>query len=435
MKLLWTLILLGLTSAAPTKQIIQSTIGATEPGLFVVNVTIGTPKQQFIVQLSIQNNGLYIQDKSCSNYCNHTFDSSKSSTYRFVSQNTSGDYNYTIGQDIVNLGLSPNLLPIPNTIFEQDTISYYADGVLGLGLGNTGGLGLIGNNLPILVNAYNQGVVDQPIYTIYVRKNIQNGDAGVITYGGVDSTNCGSMIAYQPLANYENYIIEFSDISYGSYANSSTYTTIVDSTYDGISGPASVIDSMAKVVGATPNQIYYYQVDCDKKLPSFTFMIGGKQYTIDSNHQIGAKNTKFPLTNMCEWKFFRYSEDGLWMFGGPFAKSYCNIYDPGNKRVGFALPKDSFSTISTTHGTQGVDQNTVTHGTHGVDQNTVTHRTQGVDQNTVTHRTQGVDQNTVTYGTHGVDQNTVTPSTQGADQTSRNSIVLLSILFIFLNFI
>uniref|UniRef100_A0A914E4W3 Peptidase A1 domain-containing protein n=1 Tax=Acrobeloides nanus TaxID=290746 RepID=A0A914E4W3_9BILA len=344
MKLLWTLILLGLTSAAPTKQIIQNTIGVTEYGDYIVNVTIGTPKQQFFVQLDIQNNGLFIQDKSCSGYfcSNHTFDSSKSSTYRFVFQNTSRSNNYTIGQDIVNLGLSPNLLPIPNTIFEQDATFYYGltDGLLGLGLQNLGGLGLIGNNLPILVNAYNQGVVDQPIFTIYLRKNIQNGDVGVITYGGVDSTNCGSVIAYQPLANYENYIIEFSGISYGSYANSSTYTTIVDSTYDGIVGPPSVIESMAKIAGATPNQIQGqkgdYQIECDKKLPSFTFTIGGKQYTVDSNQQIGAKTV---IRYMCVWRFYKNVEDGFWIFGGPFAQSYCNIYDPGNKRVGFALPK------------------------------------------------------------------------------------------------
>ena len=101
------------------------------------------------------------------------------------------------------------------------------------------------------MNAYNQGVVDQPVYTIYLRKNIQNGDAGVITYGGVDSTNCGSVIAYQPLAKYENYIIAFSGISYGSYANSSTYTTLVDATSGYIAGPPSVIANMAKVAGAT----------------------------------------------------------------------------------------------------------------------------------------------------------------------------------------
>ena len=104
------------------------------------------------------------------------------------------------------------------------------------------------------MNAYNQGVVDQPIFTIYLKKSIQNGDAGVITYGGVDSTNCGSMIAYQPLAKYDNYIIEFSDISYGSYANSSTYTTLVDATSGYIAGPPSVIANMAKVACATSDK-------------------------------------------------------------------------------------------------------------------------------------------------------------------------------------
>uniref|UniRef100_A0A914EME1 Peptidase A1 domain-containing protein n=1 Tax=Acrobeloides nanus TaxID=290746 RepID=A0A914EME1_9BILA len=251
--------------------------------MYAVNVTIGTPNQQFLVNLDTQNNGLYIQDKSC-RYCNHTFDSSKSSTYKFLSQNTSlGGNNYTIGQDVVNLGLSPNLLPIPNTIIEQDTIPYYGDGILGLGLQQDGGYGYIGNNLPILVNAYNQGVVDQPVYTIYLRKNIQNGDAGVITYGGVDSTNCGSVIAYQPLAKYENYIIAFSGISYGSYANSNPYTTLVDATSGYIAGPPSVIANMAKVVGATSDKSNdFYQVNCDQQLPSFSFTIGGKQYTVDS---------------------------------------------------------------------------------------------------------------------------------------------------------
>ena len=102
------------------------------------------------------------------------------------------------------------------------------------------------------MNAYNQGVVDRPIYTIYLKKNIQNGDAGVITYGGEDSTNCGSVIAYQPLAQFDYYIIAFSGISYGSYANSNTYTTLVESTSNGIAGPPSVIVNMAKVAGAIP---------------------------------------------------------------------------------------------------------------------------------------------------------------------------------------
>jgi hypothetical protein len=338
MKLLWLLTLLGLTSAAPTKKIIQNTIGVIEYGIYVVNVTIGTPNQQFLVRLNTQSNGLIIQDKSCS-YCNHTFNSSKSSTYKYLSQNTSSsDWIYIIGQDTVNLGLSPNLLPIPNTIIEQDARDYLSDGILGLGLQQDGGIGYIGNYLPILVNAYNQGVVDQPIYTIYLRKNIQNGDAGVITYGGVDSTNCGSVIAYQPLAKSEHYILAFSGVSYGSYANSSTYTTLVDATSGYIAGPPSVIANMAKVAGATPTDVYhnFYNVDCNQQLPSFTFTIGGKQYTVDSNQQLGTKNA---TSNMCEWKFYGYVEDGFWIFGGPFSKSYCNIYDPGNKRLGFALSK------------------------------------------------------------------------------------------------
>lgn len=77
-----------------------------------------------------------------------------------------------------------------------------------------------------------------------------------MTYGGIDTENCGSIIAYQPLSSVSFFQFTVSSISYGSYSNAKTYQAFININIGGyaISGPQAVIESMAKLVGAVWNE-------------------------------------------------------------------------------------------------------------------------------------------------------------------------------------
>jgi hypothetical protein len=59
--------------------------------------------------------------------------------------------------------------------------------------------------------------LDQPIFTVYLeeRGDIDNVPGGYITYGGLDTTHCGAVIAYQPLSSATYFQFKIDGVSLG----------------------------------------------------------------------------------------------------------------------------------------------------------------------------------------------------------------------------
>ncbi|KAK5964716.1 Peptidase A1 domain-containing protein [Trichostrongylus colubriformis] len=75
-----------------------------------------------------------------------------------------------------------------------------------------------------------------------------------------------------------------------------------------------------------------WTVDCNKTV-EFTLTIGGHDYVIESD------NLKADAGTFCFIKMFAMNSAGFgpqWILGDPFIRQFCNIYDVGNKRIGFA---------------------------------------------------------------------------------------------------
>lgn len=55
--------------------------------------------------------------------------------------------------------------------------------------------------MPPLINAINQGLLDQPIFTVYIMQDglVDNKPGGFFTYGGLDAKHCSAQIDYYPL--------------------------------------------------------------------------------------------------------------------------------------------------------------------------------------------------------------------------------------------
>jgi hypothetical protein len=315
---------------------------------YIGNITIGTPPQPFAVILDTGSSNLWIPDKTCKTCVKakkNLYDSSASSTYKTNGQKWEVDYgdgssaSGILGVDTVTIGDSSNSLAIPTTTFGQATKENNImvqdpsfDGILGLAFTSLA----VDNVVPPVINAINQGLLDQPLFMVWLeeRGDVDNTPGGYITYGGLDTTHCGAVIAYQPLSSATYFQFKIDGVSSGSYSSNKGWQVISDTGTSFLGGPDGVISNLAKAAGATYSaQDETYYIDCNANSPDLTITIGGKPYAIQSKNMIVDAGQ-----GQCYWAAFQMGGGfGLdWILGDPFIRQFCNVYDLGNKRIGFA---------------------------------------------------------------------------------------------------
>uniref|UniRef100_A0A915CQ25 Peptidase A1 domain-containing protein n=1 Tax=Ditylenchus dipsaci TaxID=166011 RepID=A0A915CQ25_9BILA len=198
------------------------------------------------------------------------FNSSQSSTYKQVGGSFQIGYGLGFadgfyGNDTVRLGGNDaNQLTIQNQTFAQVNTMSKAfrnspiDGILGLAFTSISVDGVV----PPLINAINQGLLDQPIFNVYLATK---GTKAKGTFGGV--------FTYFPIEG----------ISVGNYSTDNSKDAISDTGTSLIYGPAAVVDEIANAVGAEKDTDGYYVVKCNKKYDPVTFTVGGQQYNLTYN--------------------------------------------------------------------------------------------------------------------------------------------------------
>uniref|UniRef100_A0A8R1I191 Peptidase A1 domain-containing protein n=1 Tax=Caenorhabditis japonica TaxID=281687 RepID=A0A8R1I191_CAEJA len=315
---------------------------------YMGNITVGTPDQNFIVVLDTGSANLLIPGTNCTTYCEkkRLFNEKASSTYIATNRPwqikyASGDAYGTLGLDTVKIGGSyESQLAIPNSYLGvADTVGSDfkwspKEGIFGLAFTALA----VDNITPPLINAINQKLLDQPIFTIWFDQRGAPGTSagGAFTYGALDTTHCGPVIGYVPLTNVRHYQFEASGFSLGSYANTNSYQVITDTATSFLCGPQANVDSLAKAAGATwdpTNQVY--NIPCDADAGPIKLTIGSNNYEIQANNYILKIDT-----NSCLFAAIPQAYAGFgpsWILGGPFMRQYCNVHDIGKKRVGFAL--------------------------------------------------------------------------------------------------
>ncbi|KAI1709190.1 eukaryotic aspartyl protease domain-containing protein [Ditylenchus destructor] len=353
---------------------------------YVGNITIGTPEQSFAVILDTGSSNLWVPDSSCGNksecdmYCSndqyctylcddycctngtnssnnntvtcltkHRFNSSASSTYvrngrDFVIHYGLGFADGFQGQDTVRFGAAGDTqLVVPNVTFGQatsistDMNGDAADGILGLAFRSNSENGVE----PPLIAAIRQGLLDKPLFTVYLDTegvNFTNARGGLFTYGGLDSENCASDVNYVnlTLAHWWQFNIESVNVG-KQYKYKKIAEVISDTGTSLILGPPKVVKKIAKAVGATYNDTYgLYLIDCKATYDPVTFTINKVDYNLTSSvltMDVGLEDGTC-LFGIDGVDFGGSAYD--WILGDPFIRQYCNVYDIGNKRMGFS---------------------------------------------------------------------------------------------------
>jgi hypothetical protein len=315
---------------------------------YLGNITIGTPGQPFLVVLDTGSSNLWVPSPTCkANGCsakNH-YDPTQSSTYvkngkKWSIQYGSGDASGTLSQDTVTfVGDNGATLPIPNTVFGEankisaDFAQDPTDGILGLAFTSLAVDGVI----PPLIAAINQNLLDQPLFTVWLehRGAVDGAYGGVFTYGKIDNTNCGPVIATQKLSSATYWQYAVAGLKIGSYSYKKTQQVISDTGTSLMGGPQAQCDAIAKAAGGTYDEDEgTYDIDCSATPPDLIITVGTNDYPITFSDMVVEY-----AQGQCFYAVFPFDFGGqgpAWILGDPFIRQYCHIFNINDQSVGFA---------------------------------------------------------------------------------------------------
>lgn len=309
-------------------------------------VSIGSPPQSFQVIFDTGSSNLWVPKVGCT-HCGLPFiakkskyDHSKSSTY----QEDGKDFDIMYGSGSVSGFFSADDVTLADDLVingqrfaeVQDAgglgVAYYLgkfDGILGLGFTSIS----IDGTTTCFENLIKQNKVDQPIFSFYLGDNAP----GELTFGGYDTSKFEGELQFVKLDQATYWQITLDAIKAGDYSNvaSDKITAIVDSGTSLMTGPKAEIAKLAAAVGAKPNIMGEYTIDCATvgQIPDVVFTIGAHEYTIP-----GSK-TVIQAQGTCLFAFMGMdfpAPGPQWILGDVFMREYYTVFNYVDETIGFA---------------------------------------------------------------------------------------------------
>jgi len=312
-------------------------------------ITVGTPPQEFQVIFDTGSSNLWVPKVGCKHCGNPLF--GRKSKYDHDSSSTyaadGADFNIRYGSGAVSGFWSADDVVIAEDftiqaqrfaeIQDAGGLGYaYAlgkfDGILGLGFTSIS----IDGTPTVFENAIDQHVVQQPIFSFYLGDNAP----GELTFGGYDAGKfVGDDLTYVKLSAATYWQIKMDEVSAGDdlviTGGDDGITAIVDSGTSLITGPKKDIVKIARSIGAKPNIMGEYTIDCAKidDVPDIVFTIDNKPYTIPG------KSAILQAQGTCLFAFMGmdFPPPGpQWILGDVFMREYYTVFNYLDESIGFA---------------------------------------------------------------------------------------------------
>eukprot|EP01018_Ginkgo_biloba_P024543 Gb_04762 [translate_table: standard] len=225
-------------------------------------IGIGTPPQTFTVIFDTGSSNLWVPSSKCyfslACYFHSKFKSSQSSTYQKNGKSCdiqygSGAISGYLSQDHVTVGD----LVVKDQVFTETTsepgLTFLVakfDGILGLGFQQIA----VDNVVPVWYNMLNQGLVQEPVFSFWMNRNLDEEEGGEIVFGGVDPTHFKGKHMYVPVTREGYWQFNMGDFL---ISNQSTgfcaggCAAIVDSGTSLLAGPAGIVAQINHAIGAS----------------------------------------------------------------------------------------------------------------------------------------------------------------------------------------
>ncbi|KAM5319067.1 pepsin A [Glossophaga mutica] len=306
-------------------------------------IGIGTPPQEFTVIFDTGSSNLWVPSVYCSSpacYNHNLFNPQQSSTYQATSQTVSiaygtGSMTGILGYDTVQVGGIADT----NQIFglsetEPGSFLYYApfDGILGLAYPSISSSGAT----PVFDNMWDQGLVSQDLFSVYLSSNDQNGS--VVMFGGIDSSYYTGNLNWVPLSSETYWQITVDSITMNgeAIACSGGCQAIVDTGTSLLAGPTNAIANIQSDIGASQDSNGQMVVSCSAidSLPSIVFTINGIEYPLPPSAYV--LQSQQSCVSGFQGMNLPTASGELWILGDIFIRQYFTVFDRGNNQVGLA---------------------------------------------------------------------------------------------------
>nr|XP_015198217.1 PREDICTED: cathepsin E [Lepisosteus oculatus] len=313
-------------------------------------ITIGTPPQNFTVIFDTGSSNLWVPSGLCdSKACkvHHRYHSSQSSTYQvdgrpFSIQYGTGSLTGILAFDLVTVeGIAVSHQKFGESVREPGSTFVDAnfDGILGLGYPSIAA----GGATPVFDNMMAQGVVELPVFSVYLNRNPDYSSGGEILFGGFDQSHFSGMLHWVPVTKQGYWQILLDNVKVNGQVRfcADGCQAIVDTGTSLLTGPTEDIKALQEELGATPAGGGMYAVACSSLpwLPDVTFTINGAEFPLTPEAYIQSEEL-IGQAVLCMTGFQGMDipppAGPLWILGDVFIGQFYSVFDRGHNQVGLA---------------------------------------------------------------------------------------------------
>lgn len=345
---------------------VEPMLNALLYGMYIGEVSIGTPKQNFSVVMDTGSSNLWVPDSLCTDYTTspscliqRKFRNESSSTFSNTCPVSScflflpygsGTVLGSLSTDTVELGG----LALPTTAFgrvwaEPGPITEWGaplfDGILGLAYPI-----IAMPELSMLPGPFDEmmtrNLLPKPLFSVFLSSN-ENDTSSYVAFGEIPPENHhGELVTVpqdpiQPLLGY--WCVSVTGVKVANVTQPGTLNAgiigVVDTGTSLIAGPPAVVNPIIAKVNATPNcsnihelpDIAFTVALADGKMKDF--VLTPRQYTYRVSFKDGTPD-------QCQCGLFAFDAGeglmNLWILGDPFIRSYFTVFNRGDNLLQFA---------------------------------------------------------------------------------------------------
>lgn len=309
---------------------------------YTMEIGIGTPEQKFKVILDTGSSDMWVYGSNCfSDAClsNRQYDSSASSTYS--PQSGYLEVYYGTGQVRGHLSkddvhLTPDLV-VSRQVFgavseaSEDFKDSTMDGILGLAFTSLSST----NSDPPFESLIKQKKVADPIFSIYLNRDLSSPFGGEVTFGAMDQSHINGPGIKAPIVERSWYTFKLNEVCFGPNGCSKSAFrggyAIADTGTSMIVGPTNIIAEInEEIIGAYRDESGLFLVDCSMipYLPTMTLKLEEGSLIIPASAYILKSPWDFCTTGFQPASPMPGNPE--WVLGDVVLGEYYSVYNMGS---------------------------------------------------------------------------------------------------------